>query len=174
MIWKQIPTFPAYEVSERGDVRRVVAARGGVVGRVLRPYVRQDGYDMFILRRDGCSYHRKAHQLVAEAFIGPKPFPAAEVCHGDGSRTNNHYRNLRWGSSLENKADMMRHGRSTSGERHARAKLTARDVAEIRQAAAAGERQADIGARFGIRQSQVSRIVAGRRWKTPLQAEEAA
>lgn len=49
--WRVVPSFPCYEVSESGDVRRCKPGiRGGEVGKVMKPYVREDGYRMYILR----------------------------------------------------------------------------------------------------------------------------
>lgn len=44
----------------------------------------------------------KAHQLVCEAFHGPKPFDGAVVLHKDENALNNKPSNLRWGTQKEN------------------------------------------------------------------------
>jgi hypothetical protein len=169
MEWRICPRFPDYEVSEYGQLRRCTKAQGSVVGRVLKGHVRPDGYLVYLIRREGTkrSYlHPKAHQLVIEAFIGPKPHPKAEVRHKDGKRVNDHYSNLEWGSSADNKADMVRHGTRAliQGENHGNAKLTESDVRAIRAMAALGVVQRVIGERYGIQQVQVSRIVRGKQW----------
>jgi hypothetical protein len=165
MQWKPIPSFPGYEVSEFGDVKRVVRVRGGPAGRVLKPFIRADGYPMYMLRVDGRTVHRKAHQLVVEAFIGPAPFPKSEVRHWpDPTKSNNHYTNLRWGTSRDNKQDAIAHGTFPMGERHRNARLTERDVMAIRARYAAGETQRAIGADYDMRQNNISRIVNGVRW----------
>jgi hypothetical protein len=71
--------------------------------------------------------------MVAEAFIGPRPFPEAQICHWDGNRTNNHYSNLRWGTAKDNKNDSKRHGTLARGERQGLSKLTANEVLEMRR-----------------------------------------
>lgn len=45
---------------------------------------------------------RKAHQLVCEAFHGPKPSPEAVVIHLDENALNNRPENLKWGTQKEN------------------------------------------------------------------------
>lgn len=45
---------------------------------------------------------RKVHQLVCEAFHGPKPFPDAVVIHLDEDALNNRPENLKWGTQKEN------------------------------------------------------------------------
>lgn len=165
MKWRQSPSFPDYEVSEYGDVRRCrKGIRGGIVGKIMKPYVREDGYRMYILRRDNKSFHRKAHQLVIEAFVGPKPFPEAEVCHKDGTRTNDYYANLRWDTSAGNKADMTDHGTRMAGEKHPGSRLTNEQVIEIRRLRASGTMPRDIAPMFGIQPNHVCRIVRGGRW----------
>ena len=167
MEWRPIPSFPDYEVSERGDVRRRrVTAQGTVAGKLMKPWVREDGYRMYILRRDKKSFHPRAHQLVAEAFIGPRPFDGAEVCHKDGTRSNDHWENLRWDSRSANHMDKRRHGTSIGGERHHRAKLTREDIAAVFEMRARGMTQRDIGAAVGVRQPHIGRILRGERWNT--------
>lgn len=118
--WRPVPGFPGYEVSSRGRVRsvsRIIA----VVGQ--SPRVRQGqnlicrpgkvGYPTVVLGRGN---RRLVHRLVLEAFVGPCP-PGMEACHNDGTRTNNHVDNLRWGTRQENVLDRYhRHGRYLSLE----------------------------------------------------------
>ena len=67
--WRESPSFPDYEVSEFGDVRRCrKGIRGGLIGKVMKAYVRKDGYRMFILRRDNRSFHRKARRGKCPAY----------------------------------------------------------------------------------------------------------
>lgn len=49
------------------------------------------------------------HQLVAEAFIGPRP-PGTEVCHRNGDGLDNRPSNLRYGTHQENMLDRREHG----------------------------------------------------------------
>ena len=99
MIWKDIPGFSGYEVSEHGQVRN--GAR-----HLKAELTHGNGRKRFGLSRDGRVFRFKAAQLVALAFIGPMPFAEAEVCHNDNFEHNNHYSNLRWDSSMSNAADM--------------------------------------------------------------------
>lgn len=165
MMWKVVPSFDCYEVSEQGQVRRCKPGiRGGFVGKIMKPYVREDGYDMYILRKNNKSYHKKAHQLVAEAFIGPMPHDKTEVCHNDGTRTNNHYSNLRYGTTAENLSDMVKHGTSCRGEKNHNSKLKKEDVLNIRKLALEGEEQEVLAKKYGVKQTQISRIVHRQRW----------
>lgn len=98
MIWKKVHGFPAYEVSEHGDVRRG--------DKVLKPErVKGSGRKRFTLSKNGRSYRVFVSRIVAFAFIGPEPFEGAEVCHKDDFFHNNHYSNLRWGTHESNVAE---------------------------------------------------------------------
>lgn len=101
-VWKTVPNFHEYEVSEYGEARKG--------DYLLKPeLVHGSGRKRYSLTKNGRTYRFKAHQLVALAFIGPKPFEGAEVCHADGFEHNNHYSNLRWDSRAGNVADYVRH-----------------------------------------------------------------
>lgn len=102
MLWKPVPGFLDYEVSEHGDVRHGL--------KYLKPERTQgNGRKRFALSVKGRTFRFKAAQLVAMAFIGPKPFRRAEVCHNNGFEHNNHYSNLRWDSRASNVADAVEH-----------------------------------------------------------------
>jgi len=102
---------------------------------------------------------RLVHQLVLEAFFGPKPSPDAETRHLDGDPTNNAIDNLAWGTHEENTADTRRLGRF-------RSKLTANQVREIRaRYAAGGILQSELAAQYGTTRMNVSSIVCGQSWR---------
>lgn len=102
VLWKEVPGFPGYEVSEYGDLRHGT--------KLLKPErTHGQGRKRFSLSRNGRVFRFKASQLVALAFIGPKPFKRAEACHEDGFEHNNHYTNLRWDTHRGNMADKVKH-----------------------------------------------------------------
>ena len=107
----------------------------------------------------------KDHQLsVLSAFIGPRP-EGHLACHRDDDAQNNDLENLYWGTPKENAEDKAKNGGQPYGEACRGAKLTAKQVQEIR--ALKGQMsQTKIGEKFGIAQAQVSRILSERHWKT--------
>lgn len=161
--WAAIPDWPEYEVSDLGRVRRVLPARGAVVGSVLKAKLSRNGYLRVRLSRD---YHRAPmhlHRLIAVAFV-PRPDGAGGlVCHGDGDRTNNRVGNLYWGTHAENAQDMIDHGRSPKGTANSGAKLSEAEVLAIREAARS-KTQRSIAARFGLHRNTIGLIVSGRTW----------
>jgi hypothetical protein len=90
-----------------------------------------DGYIQVTLTKDGVSKVIHAHTLVAEAFIGPRP-SGMNILHEDGNQSNNHVYNLRYGTQKQNHADARAHGTWVHGEKVGNAKLTEKDVLEIR------------------------------------------
>lgn len=164
-MWRVIPSFPDYEVSETGDLRRATACIGTRVGKPKKWFLDEFGYRRYSLRKDGKVLNRRAHQLVAEAFLDPKPFDLAEVAHYDGSRTNDHYTNLRWASHSENMLDRRQHGTSPQGENHPFARLNENDVQEIRKCHAVGYGRKSLADFFAVTKDHISGIVSRERWK---------
>lgn len=103
--WKHIDSYEGrYEVSDRGRVRNIIT------GRILKPWITDTGYLLVSLYGNGeRPEKRRVHRLVAFAFLG-EPGPDQEVCHGDGTRTNNAVYNLRWGTRSDNMRDAVKHG----------------------------------------------------------------
>lgn len=132
--WRTVDGFNNYEVSNFGRVRRSSGYNVRIAElQALKPWVcSATGYSKVCLRRDGKTFRRRVHTIVAETFIGPRPTPNHQVAHGDGVRTNNRVDNLRWATAVENSADTDRHGTRVVGELHHNTKLSSNDIAAIR------------------------------------------
>ena len=109
------------------------------------------------------------HQMVAEAFIGPKPL-GLEVRHLDGNRLNNHSCNLAYGTRRQNMLDAMKHGThinlKSKGETNPSAKLTEAEVMQIRELQRnTNLTYKEIAMRFKVNGDTVQSIVNGRLWK---------
>lgn len=63
------------------------------------------------------SKSKKAHTLVLEAFVCPRP-AGMQACHNDGDKYNNYVGNLRWGTGVENMKDFIKHGKWKERERN--------------------------------------------------------
>lgn len=168
--WRALDWLPDYEISEHGDVRRCRAVCNYPAGRVLRPgKSKRTGYLIFVLMIDRKRKTFLAHRLACEAFHGPPPFEGACVAHGDGTRDNNHYTNLRWATRKENCADQILHGTRRRAETHYNARLTWADVRTIRAeyTGKRGEMKA-LAARFGVSAPSIGGIIHGRKWRESL------
>lgn len=91
--WIDIPGFPKHQISDEGKIRYKNT------GRILRGHVNSSGYlDVWLTHTE----RRLVHRLVMESFIGPPPFPNAQVNHIDCDRLNNRLENLEWCTPSEN------------------------------------------------------------------------
>lgn len=111
---------------------------------------------------NGIARTKFVHQLILEAFCGPRPL-GHEACHRDGNKRNNSLSNLYWGTKAQNAADSIRLDATTKGTRNGMAKLSESQIREIKACAGAVS-QKKIAERFGVSQSNVSMIVTGRYW----------
>lgn len=161
-IWKDIEDFPGYEVSNLGNVRswlrRGVSNELRVEPLILSPGTSGNGYKLVVLTAEGVPYTRMVHQIVAGAFIGERP-PGHVTRHLDGNKHNNTAENLAYGTHSDNRHDAVRHG-----YKHKK-KLTYQLAEEIRKLYKTGEySQRVLGEKFGVDQSHVANILAGRAW----------
>lgn len=104
----------------------------------------------------------RVHVLVAEAFIGPRPFGMV-TRHLDGDNFNNRKSNLAWGTHQENSDDMRRHGTVLFGVTHGSAKLTEAKVRKIKRLLHKHTNQ-EVANRIGMSNQQISNIKLGRSW----------
>ena len=174
-VWKAIPDFPGYEVSDHGGVRsywkRVGLGNGGGVKMVLDTMPQtvfqakpgQNGYPRVRLRKDGKSHEFPVHRLVLSAFVGPCPFKM-QACHNDGNPQNNYLINLRWDTPINNQHDSFIHGTRVHGERYWSAKLTESDVIKIRELASQGFFYSTLSKMFAVTSVNISSIVRRKTW----------
>jgi hypothetical protein len=169
MMWRPIPGWDRYEVSDHGQVRSAdmgVRAKGDArairKGRVLTCVTTAAGYHAVTLTDGIRKQQMLVHRLVAAVFIGPPPHPEAHVLHGDGSRTNNCVQNLRWGTPADNHADTLRHGHRRAGETHPMAKLRADDVRFIRKS---NVNAGFLAEKFGVSREHIWAVRRGKTWK---------
>lgn len=108
--------------------------------------------------------HVRRHTVVAETYIGPRPFPGAHVRHLDGDPGNDVPGNLAWGTAKQNGQDTIAHGRSTRGQRNARAILTREQAQEAWDRRKAGESAASIALDLGVSAACIHDITKGRSW----------
>jgi len=165
MRWVRSLSFPDYEVSETGLVRRLIARQGSHAGKVIGQHYYPNGYVYVPLQRDGKRRSALVHRLVAEAFIGPSPFEGALVCHNDGTRDNNHASNVRWDNASGNQADRVKHGTDQRGEKNWSARITAVDVERMRDMHRFGEKRATMARWLNLPYGQVWRILDGDTWR---------
>lgn len=137
---------------------------GGRRWRRMAPRPQSNGYLRVSFCRAGVIQDYLLHSVVLTAFIGPRP-AGNQAAHNNGVRHDNRLENLRWATIVDNHADKRKHGTHIQGSAQWNARLTDESVMEIRRRYAAGECSEVLASCFGIRHSQVSRIVRGQQWK---------
>lgn len=106
--WKPIKGFEGlYEVSNTGEIKaleRFVLNNGGMQRkheRILKQNISKNKHCMVVLCKDGKTYPKLVHRIVAEMFI-PNPENKPCIDHIDTDVTNNSVENLRWVTQKEN------------------------------------------------------------------------
>lgn len=92
-IWKDIPEFPGYQVSNAGCVRslRRIVKRGNFTMNIPETILRfgsSMGYYFVNLRKDGKSISIKVHKLVGLVFV-ENPLNRPEIDHINTNRKDN-------------------------------------------------------------------------------------
>jgi hypothetical protein len=153
--WRSIRGYESlYDVSDLGNVRSLRSGR-------LLVFSTAQWYLRVTLSRDGRTEKRKVHQLVAEAFLPPRP-PGTIPAHGPGGHRDNSAVNLSWKTQAENLgADRRRDGTCFGGP-----KLTEDIVREcrLRHNGGQGERIAVLAAETGVALEHMRLVVTGKRW----------
>lgn len=157
-----------FEISSMGRIKKIVQFRSD--GRRLRPsktggilkcYVNEDGYLACRLSYGTMARGPKlVHRLMLSSFVRP-PKLGEVTRHLNGNRLDNRLANLAWGTILENAKDRIAHGRQLRCEQHPSAKLTRKQVLEIRSAPRgtnANPVNMQLAKRYGVSFSLIERL----------------
>ena len=106
----------------------------------------------------GANNTKKVHRLVLETFVGPSPV-GMECLHIDGNPTNNHIENLRWGTRIENRADIRRHAQLYR-RRQGSTWLSEDTIRQIKRDLAQPDRpkMAELAVKYGVHVNTISNI----------------
>lgn len=102
-IWKEIPGFPSYQVSNKGRVKSFKRLRE----TILKPQTRVKKYKFVALTENKQIKFIDIHRLVLMAFVGLPP-KGMECDHINRVRDDNRLENLRWVTKIENEANKLR------------------------------------------------------------------
>lgn len=166
-IWAAVVGYEGfYEVSSMGSVRSL--ARVDALGRtwpareMATPIDRTSaGYRYIKLSKHGRATKLNVHILVLEAFVGPRPSPAHEGCHGDGDRTNAALSNLRWGTTESNHADKWAHGTMKAGSKNHKAVFSEEVVGWIKESR---QSSLSLAPMLGVSSSAIRAVRSGQNW----------
>lgn len=177
-IWKDIKNYEnCYQVSSYGNVRslnRKIKKYSNIdkkimdfsiKGKLLKFKIRNDGYKILNLSKNGISKEFYIHYLVANTFIGERP-KDHHICHGDGNRQNNNLSNLRYGTRSDNTNDSIKHGTCyfKKGEDNPYSKLKKEEVKNILENKGI-KTQKELSKQFGVCRQSISSIQTFKNWK---------
>ena len=174
--WRVIPSFPDYEASDAGEVRRVRPGKNQRRVHILRPHVEKNGFPKVTFWVEGKSRSRWLNRVVCEAFHGPEPQPGMRAAHLNAVPDDCRESNLAWKTTHEVSAAKRDRGTENIGERNGKAKLTAVQVREIRRRYSALPRSSGgkrvrkgsltgLAAEYGLTTFGVIQIMSGKNWR---------
>lgn len=167
--WRVIPSFPAYEASANGEIRRRDS------GRLKRCRPEKNGYLKVKIWMDGEETACWVHRLVCEAFHGPAPAPKMHAAHINGTPSDCRASNLSWKTKTENERDKRIHGTANIGERNGMAQLTDSAAIQIKARLATLPRSSggkrikkgalvNLAREYGVSAGCLRQIVSGKNW----------
>jgi len=164
--WKTVVEFPWYDVSNLGRIRSWRNKKDINCGpHCLKTSLANNDRFRISPRKNGKAFHRHIYRLVLETFIGPCP-EGMEGCHNDDNHWNDRLWNLRWDTQAANSRDQQRNGKQVKGEQHWASILTEKQVVEIRQRYANGEKAINLAKEFGVAKVTIIHIKSGKLWKS--------
>lgn len=170
-IWKNVVGYERiYEISNLGNIKSIArivrigrygkTTKGGII---LKKITTKIGYHRILLGGKNIKKQFFIHRLVATAFI-PNPENKPQVNHINGIKTDNRVENLEWCNSSENQIHAYKNGlqKPTNGVSNGQAKLTEKDVLEIR---ASSLTPTEISKLYKVNLPAIYKILSRIRWK---------
>lgn len=169
--WRDIAGFEGcYQISSFGRVRglyRKFRCRNGQYGirypAILKLQKKKRSNHLCVSLAKGCTKKTcLVHQLVAAAFIGPRP-DGLSVLHRDDVADHNRPENLYYGTQQQNVADRCRNGKCARGNRNPRSKLTEEAVVFIKSnAQKLGQRE--MARMMKVSHTSIQQVLSGVSW----------
>lgn len=122
------------------------------------------GYGRFTIHDNYKVKHYPAHRIAYYLASGDDPLELL-ICHKCDNRLCCNPNHLFKGTNEDNQKDSALKDRTAFGEKHAHAKLKTADIPEIHRLWAMGLTQDAIGAKFGVSQTAIGRVILGHTWK---------
>lgn len=168
--WLPIPWYEGvYEVSNLGRVRSLNLMRREKNEGLMKISVHKGtGYRLVFFSKNNHNIAHRVARLVARAFI-KNPENKPQVNHKDFNRQNDCVENLEWVTASENllhaHTKKSRKKPDHQGSKHPYAKLTEKDVREIRKAKKYYGYLFDLSEKYGIARNYICMIRDKQNWK---------
>ena len=168
--WFPIPGYEGfYSISNHNRVRRDIdGLKNTKAGRILKlSTTTPNGYLRVHLCKNGLKETILIHRIIALIFIGPCP-KGKQINHKDGNKLNNNLENLEYCTPSENAIHSYNvlGKQAARGERVNTAKLTEKQVIEIRQRYIQENiSQRELGVIYGVKQGPINKIISRKTWK---------
>lgn len=153
-IWKPIPEYKAYLISNKGRVKRIAPG----LPILLKPMLCQ-GYYYISIQGHG----KRIHSLVLEAFVGERPSLKMHIDHIDGNKLNNCLENLEYVTCKENSRRARELGLVA---KNTNSKLSDQQVLDIRRLLGEGSSGVQLAETFNVSQKLISNIKSNKTYKT--------
>lgn len=176
-IFKTIPSFPDYEVSNFGRVKTKSRKIRYVHAKSKKELFRQSncrflkeqfnnltGYKFYQLYLDKKMHNKTVHKLVADAFL-EKEKDKDYINHIDGNKHNNCVENLEWCTNEYNHEHAIRTGLKAKGEKIGSSKLNTTSVHAIKYFLNKGYSHSELSIAFNISRPTITLISNCKIWK---------
>lgn len=159
-----IKDFPNYMINKKGEIYTLNR------NKMLSQKQDKDGYFYVGLCKNGTVSTKRVHRLVLLQFCPISNPQDYVVNHIDGNKQNNNLDNLEWCTPYENLLHAIRIGiYNPNGEGNSHAKLSNKDVSEIRRLYKAGYKIADIQKIYNtVTWENIKLIVTNQTFKKPI------
>jgi hypothetical protein len=130
-IWKEVPDYEHYEVSNLGTIRRWNVSR--TKNKIITPTTWSNApYKMWTVSKNGKYTKMYLHRCIATLFVNnDKPLENTHVCFLDGNIENTVASNLYWSNQKDRMTRRSKEG-GYQGSKTPHAKLSKIDVITIR------------------------------------------
>lgn len=155
-IYKQIPNFEDYQVSNYGNIRSCKKNKSVWVNLKLRK--NNLGRMYVILSKEKTKKNIQVAHLVLQTFVGPRP-DGMECCHNNSKQDDNRLENLRWDTRSNNRIDSIKAGN------HNKMRLNENDVRHIIHRHNLGENPVDIAKSYNLHRNNIYNILNRKTWK---------
>lgn len=158
--WKNIPDYDGiYTASTLGRIKSSMP-HNGTNERILRQTKTRKGYLGFGMYKNKKRTSFQSHRIIAETYL-PNSFNLPEVNHKKGIKTDNRPCAIEWSTHGDNIDHAVEHSLIQKGEKCHGAKLTEKDVLEIR---ASNLMQKELAVIYNISRQNISGIIRRIYW----------